>query len=100
MRESRASFFSISISIVRHMARETWKRAGIVGPGLTLLLALLAAGGHAAETPCPDSQADEADRPAQAAPTAEELAEQAKQPITIEADDDDFEFDVSGNARV
>ncbi len=82
------------------MARETWKRAGNAGPGLTLLLALLASAAHGQETPCPDSQPDEADAAAAPGPTPEELAEQAKQPISIEADDDNYEVDVNGNARV
>ena len=75
-------------------------RAGNAGPGLTLLLALLASTAHGQETPCPDSQAADSNASAPAGPTQEELAEQAKQPITIEADDDDYEIDVNGNARV
>jgi LPS-assembly protein len=78
-------------------------RAGNVGQGPTLLLALLgllARTAHAQETPCPDSQPAEADGTRPVAPTSEELAEQARQPITIDADDDNFELDVNGNARV
>jgi LPS-assembly protein len=75
-------------------------RAGNVGPGLTLLLALLATTAHAQDTPCPDSQTQDSEGPVPAGPTPEELAEQAQQPITIDADDDDFEFDVNGNARL
>lgn len=88
------------------MARETWKRARFIGSmagqGLTLLLALaIPAGALAAgqEAPCPDSAANSTDdAPASDSPTPS--VDSASQPITIDADDDDFEFDVNGNARL
>jgi lipopolysaccharide assembly outer membrane protein LptD (OstA) len=85
------------------MARETWKRArifgSIVGPGLTLFLAA-ARPVAAEEPPCPGTtargDADEADPRANPPP----IDDSAQQPITIDADDDDFQFDVNGNARL
>src|SRR5687767_1855600 len=90
MRESRASFLSIRISIVRHMARET-STAGLI----LALAALLTATAHAAEPDCPQPAAAESPPPA---PGAEAPAEPADDRVSIEADDDDFKFDVNGNA--
>jgi LPS-assembly protein len=90
MRESRASFLSIRISIVRHMARET-STAGLI----LALAALFTATAHAAEPDCPQPAAAESPPPA---PGAEAPAEPADDRVSIEADDNDFEFDVNGNA--
>ena len=68
-----------------------------VGPGLTLLLALAQpAGAQESTCPRPSPTADEE------SPTRSEVpgVDSASQPITIDADDDDFEFDVNGNARL
>ncbi len=69
-------------------------RAGYVGLGLTLLLAFPAA--RADEPPCPGSSP----APTAPSPPDEPEADPADLPITIESDDDDFEFDVNGNARL
>jgi LPS-assembly protein len=67
------------------------------------MLALPAAG--ADEPPCPPSSAaataarDEADSPDEASSSAEQGVDPSDLPITIETDDNDFEFDVNGNAR-
>jgi LPS-assembly protein len=71
---------------------ETSIRVAIRGLGLSLLLVLDAA--HADEPPCPSS-APAATEPARAATPPDPNA-----PITIESDDNDFEFDVDGNARL
>jgi len=70
---------------------ETSIRVAIRGLGLSLLLVLAA---HADEPPCP-SIAPPAAKPAPAATPPDPDA-----PITIESDDNDFEFDVDGNARL
>jgi LPS-assembly protein len=88
-------------------------RTGYVGLGLTLMLALPAAGADA--PPCPPSSAaaaaarDEADSPDEAtsstassstaSSSTEQGADPSDLPITIETDDNDFEFDADGNAR-
>jgi LPS-assembly protein len=73
-------------------------RAAGVGPGLTLLL-VLAPPVHSAE-PCPDSEAATDAVPGPATATAESPEPAiTDEPISIEADDDDFRFDVNGNAR-
>src|SRR5262245_28653747 len=74
---------------------ETSITVAIRGLGLSLLLAVDAA--HADEPPCPPSApaaTQSAKAPAPATP-ADPAA-----PITIESDDNDFEFDVDGNARL
>ncbi len=61
---------------------------------ITALLALDVA--HADEPPCPETP-----RVSDPAPPAPKPATNpADEPITIESDDDDFEFDVEGNARL
>jgi LPS-assembly protein len=73
---------------------ETSITVAIRGLGLSLLLAIDAA--HADEPPCPPSAtaAQPAKTPAPATPADPDA------PITIESDDNDFEFDVDGNARL
>lgn len=71
---------------------ETSITVAIRGLGLSLLLVLEAA--HADEPPCPSS-APAATEPARAATPPDPNA-----PITIESDDNDFEFGVDGNARL
>lgn len=74
----------------------------IVVPGLTLLLAL-AGSAAAREPPCPDTAAvadEAAAEPADDAPSGAPPTASGSEPITIDADDDDFEFDVQGNARL
>ncbi|HEX6636540.1 MAG TPA: LPS assembly protein LptD [Steroidobacteraceae bacterium] len=51
------------------------------------------------DAPCPDSSPAADDEPQSPTPQAPSV-DSASQPITIEADDDDFEFDVNGNARL
>ncbi len=80
------------------MARETRKRGTISVPGLTLLLTLAHPAMAADEPTCPDSSptaADDAPPP----PDTPKI-DSARQPITIDADDDDFQFDMNGNARL
>src|ERR1044072_357842 len=71
---------------------ETSIRVAIRGLGLSLLLVLDAA--HADEPPCPSTApvASEPERP----PTRPD----PNAPITIESDDNDFQFGVDGNARL
>jgi LPS-assembly protein len=74
---------------------ETSITVAIRGLGLSLLLAVDAA--HADEPPCPppaQAAAQPATPPAPATPADPDA------PITIESDDNDFEFDVDGNARL
>ena len=75
-------------------------RTGYVGLGLTLILAFPAAG--ADEPPCPPSSAAAAKTSAPDEPASpdEPKVDPSGLPITIEADDNDFEFDVNGNARL
>ena len=65
------------------------------GLGLALLLTFEVA--HADEPPCPETAA--ASRAAPSTPAAP-ATNPADQPITIESDEDNFEFDVNGNARL
>ena len=83
------------------MARETRKRGTIVVPCLTLLLALAHPAMGADEPTCPESSrsSDDADDDASPGPETPKV-DSASQPITIDADDDDFRFDVNGNARL
>jgi LPS-assembly protein len=82
------------------MARETWKRArifgSIVGPGLTCILTL-ARPVAADEPPCPGTAP--ATENAIATP-AKPAVDSSQAPISIEADDDNFEFGVNGDARL
>ena len=75
---------------------ETSITVAIRGLGLSLLLVFAAA--HADEPPCPEPMiVSESPAPAKSTTPA---ANPADQPITIESDDDNFEFDVDGNARL
>jgi LPS-assembly protein len=71
---------------------ETSIRVAIRGLGLSLLLVLDAA--HADEPPCPSTA------PAATAPARPATPPDPDAPITIESDDNNFEFDVDGNARL
>jgi LPS-assembly protein len=77
---------------VRNTVPETSIRVAIRGLGLSLLLLVDA---QADEPPCPETPPVAATPPATAA-----ASNPADQPITIESDDNDFEFDVDGNARL
>lgn len=74
---------------------ETSITVAIRGLGLSLLLAFDAA--HADEPPCPSTTPAAA---ATAQPAAPAAPPDPNAPITIESDDNDFEFDVDGNARL
>jgi LPS-assembly protein len=69
----------------------------IVGPVLTLTLAL-AHPAAADEPSCPDPSALKPDAPA-AKPKLPAI-DSSKEPITIDADDDKYQFDINGNARL
>jgi lipopolysaccharide assembly outer membrane protein LptD (OstA) len=71
---------------------ETSIRVAIRGLGLSLLLVLEAA--HADEPPCPSTT------PAATAPARPATPPDPDAPITIESDDNDFEFGANGNARL
>jgi LPS-assembly protein len=81
---------------VRNTVPETSIRVAIRGLGLSLLLVFEAV--HADEPPCPEPMVVSG-APVPAKPVAR-AANPADQPITIESDDDNFEFDVDGNARL
>src|SRR5690349_15173321 len=97
MRVSRGSCWSIRISIVRDTVPVTSIRAAFAGLGL-LLLALDPA--RADDTPCPPPAPVAAANPSESAATNPEGTKPEDAPITIEADDQDFEFDINGNARL
>ena len=82
------------------MTGESRRRPANFGVCLWLLLALQ--GARAEEPPCPGSEpaSAEASPPDTPEPTADEAKDSLRGPITIEADDDDFQFDVNGNARL
>src|SRR6187397_1576444 len=67
-------------------------RVAIRGLGLSLLLVLDAA--RADEPPCPSSA------PTATAPARASTPPDPNAPITLESDDNNFEFDVDGNARL
>ena len=71
---------------------ETSIRVAIRGLGLSLLLVLDAA--RADEPPCPSSA------PTATAPARASTPPDPNAPITLESDDNNFEFDVDGNARL
>jgi LPS-assembly protein len=75
---------------------ETSPKAVTAGFALTLSIAIRPA--FADEPPCPPP-APSAATPAPAVPAAKP-ENPADLPITIDSDDDDFEFDVNGNARL
>ena len=96
MRLRRGSCSSIHISIVRKLCQRPRSRSRYRGLGLSLLLRLRRA--RADEPPCPEpTVVSDAHAPAKSAAPA---ANPADQPITIESDDNNFEFDVDGNARL
>jgi LPS-assembly protein len=79
------------------MARESWLRPGKMIA--TLWLFLLSPAVRAEDPPCPTSAPAESLPDETPAPAGDVDASQ--QPITIEADDQDFEFDVNtGNSRI
>lgn len=73
-------------------------RRTIAVPGLALLLAVVRPSMAADEPTCPDSSPASSDE-TPSLPTTPPV-DSASQPISIEADDDDFEFDLNGNARL
>jgi len=79
------------------MARETLKRAAVVGLGLTLLAGRMAVA--ADEPACPDSSLANASTPGGPLEPPK-VDDSASQPISIDADNRDFELDVNGNARL
>jgi LPS-assembly protein len=81
------------------MARESWVRPVFVY-GLGLLWLSVAT--RAEEPPCPGvPPADTAVRGQTSAPAdAASIEDAARQPITIESDDDNYEIDAQGNARL
>src|SRR5688500_15140649 len=94
MRETRGSFFSIRISIVRNIVPATRFKPAIFAVGLLML-------GHArADEGCPPTSTASAAPPASEQSSTDSTTNPADGPITIESDDDDFQFDVEGNARV
>src|SRR5262245_21086583 len=93
-RVSRGSCSSIRISIVRNTVPATSIKAAF-GLGLILFATDPA---RADEEPCPPPPTVTATPPAAPAPATNPATEQA--PITIEADDQNFEFDVDGNAKL
>src|SRR5689334_24455009 len=89
--ESRGSCSSIHLSIVRNTVPATSIKAVLAGLGLLLLGASLAR----ADDDCPQPAPLTGQPPPPAART-----DPADQPITIESDDNDFSYEVNGNARL
>jgi len=81
---------------VRNTVPETSIKAATSGLGLALLFACAGAHGACAEAPaCPEPVVTTGKPPA-----AREAKPAVDQPVTIESDDNNFEFDVNGNGKL
>src|SRR6185503_19731188 len=86
----------IRISIVRNTVSQLSIKAVSLG---LVLVANAIAPAPAEELPCPQAPPPASAAPPTPAPDGEK-SNPADQPITIESDDKDFQFDVNGNARL
>src|SRR4051812_24192202 len=91
IKESRGSCSIIHISIVRNTVSATSIKASIAGLGLLLLGTANALADPDCPQPAPLTGAP---------PPVTPRTNPVDQPITIESDDKDFQYEVNGNARL